>query len=74
MSPSPSPCQTKERLAEEMQRANSLLIELDNLDLEAVMKGEWDKSMELERKMLEMRLLREECVRAYRSHVQEHNC
>jgi hypothetical protein len=57
-----------------MQRANSLLIALDNQHIEAVVANDWARSAEAEKKIHEVRTLRAEAVQAYRAHVLEHGC
>jgi hypothetical protein len=74
MVPAPSSCAIKNWLSDELKRANSLLIELDNQDVQAVLAGEWGRRSEITAKIETARILRREAVQAYRDHIIEHGC
>lgn len=67
-------CVLKRRLADEARNAIEELLRLNNEDMQAVIDGDWRKSVRITADMEAARATRDAAMDAFRRHVQEHGC
>jgi hypothetical protein len=76
MSPAPQPetCAVRKRLIDELLLAHTLLAELNDIDVQFALRGDWAESEALTNQLKQMRLRRETALEALRKHAAEHGC
>ena len=67
-------CVLKRRLAKEARIAIEDLLRLNNEDMQAVIDGDWRKSVKLAANLEAAREARDAAMNAFRRHVKEHGC
>lgn len=67
-------CPIKKGLTEELLSAHSQLAELNNQDVQCILRGDWAGSEALTGQMIKVRERRERALEAFHRHLIEHGC
>ena len=67
-------CPNKQGLIADIQLAISEVINLNNVEMAAVIKGEFEKVKSIQEQLVDARQWKESVIEAYHAHIREHGC
>jgi len=70
----PGSCPVRTRLIAELLQAHTDIAAIHNLELDALLRGDFEADAQLIRKLADARIRRDAVVQELREHVAEHGC